>query len=219
VQDGQAQTGFLSWSLKGLTNEERKQVVGTTVASLLQIAKRLSLAVAIENLDFGAAKAGMRAGRVNKSYNDMLGSLATAQFAQMMQRACEKEHRTLYLVNPAYSSVGGFAKYGRPNRMNADTSAAWWIGRQAVYGAVFKTDGALCFVKKHDERLVFSHLAATLKQSKTALSDVQWKDVAWALGKNRTLWGGKFRKWFLCRVEAASALVKDEPGMVLSPTG
>jgi hypothetical protein len=219
VQDGQVQTGFLRWALKGLTEEERKQAVGTMIAQLMQIAQRLSLAVAVENLDFGVSKAGMKAGRVNKSYNNMLGSLATAQFTQMMQRACEKAHRTLYLVNPAYSSVGGFAKYGRANRMNADTSAALWIGRQAVFGTAYKTDDALCFVKKHDERLVFSHLAATLKQSKTALSDVQWKDVAWALGKNRALWGEKFRKRFLCRVEAASALIKSEPGVAFAPTG
>jgi hypothetical protein len=88
--------------------------------------------------------------------------------------------------------------------MNADTSAALWLGRQALYGDICKTDGTQYFVKKEPERLVFSHLRATPMQRMTALSDVQWKDVARGLGVNRKLWGAKFHQWFLRQVEAAS---------------
>jgi hypothetical protein len=103
--------------------------------------------------------------------------------------------------------------------MNADTSAALWLGRQALYGTVWKTDGAKCFVKKHDERLVFSHLPATPKRSKTALAGAQWRDVARALGKKRNLWGENFRSWVLDRVETAFPQLDCEPVPVLLPTG
>lgn len=212
------QHGFLSWSLKGRTDLERRQEIGTVVAQLARHAKRLKLPVVIEALDFKTKKAAARAGAVNKRSNDMLAALPSAQFAEMVERACEKQHLKLYSVNPLFSSVGGFTKYGRPNRMNADTSAALWLGRQALYGEVWKTQGAVCHVGIHDERLVFSHLPATPMQSMTALAGAQWKDVAWGLGSNRRKWGEKLRTWHAARVEAASR-PKGQPAPALSPAG
>jgi hypothetical protein len=212
------QHGFFTWSLKGSTDSERKQEIGMVVAHLARHAKRLKLPMAIEALDFATKKASARAGAVNKRYNDMLGSLPSAQFEDLMLRACEKQHLKLYSVNPLFSSVGGFTKYGRPNRMNADTSAALWLGRQALYGEVWKTEGAQCNVGIFDERLVFSHLPATPMQSMTALAGAQWRDVARGLGKNRKLWGKKFHSWFLCQVEAASRS-KEQPALASLPAG
>jgi hypothetical protein len=216
------QNGFLSWDLKGLPAGERRQAMGTVVAQLARQAKRLKLAVGIESLDFSTKKLMARAGRVNKRYNDMLGSLPSSQFEEMVSRACEREHLMLYSVNPVYSSVGGFAKYGRSNRMNADTSAALWIGRQALFGESGSTEPkdtpTRATVKHVDERLVFSHLPATPMQSMTALAGAQWRDVAWGLGSNRKLWGLKLRRWFDLQVEAASRS-KEQPAPALSPAG
>jgi hypothetical protein len=216
------QHGFLPWNLKGRTSQERQQEIGTVVAQLTRHAKRLKLPLAIEALDFATKKTAARAGVVNKRFNDMLGALPSAQFAQMAQRACEKQHLKLYSVNPLYSSVGGFTKYGRPNRMNADTSAALWLGRQALYGEVCKAEGAVCHVGIHDERLVFSHLPTTPMQSMTALAGAQWRDVAWGLGSNRRRWGAKFRSWVASRVEAASRSGPpgpEQPDLALAPAG
>ena len=179
------QHGFMSWQLKGLTEAERKQVIGTTVAQLARHAKRLSLAAAIESLDFSTKRLMARAGAVNKRYNDMLGSLPSSQFEQMMLRTCEKQHLTLYSVNPVYSSVGGFAKYGCANPMNADTSAALWIGRQALLADVRKDEGPRAYMKHFDERLVFPHLPATPMQRMAALAGAHWRNVAWGLVSNR----------------------------------
>ncbi|MCE4557684.1 hypothetical protein [Pelomonas cellulosilytica] len=212
------QHGFMPWHLKGLTEAERKQVLDTTVAQLARHAKRLSMAVAIESLDFSTKRLMARAGAVNKRYNDMLGSLPSTQFEQMMLRACEKLHLTLYSVNPLYSSVGGFTKYGRPNRMNADTSAALWIGRQALLADVRKDEGPQVYMKHFDERLVFSHLPATPMRSMTALAGAQWRDVAWGLGSNRRLWGVKLRRWFELQVGTASR-PKGQPVPALAPAG
>lgn len=198
VVNGTPQRGFIAWELRGLSDEARKQIIGTVVLKLAEKAQQLGVAVAIENLDFATKKLTMRAGAVSKRYNEMLSSLASSQFAEMMARACEKRRVKLYLVNPSYSSVGGYAKYGRLNRCNADEAAALWLGRQALLGTVWKTEGAQNYVKKHDERRVFPHLPATRMQSMKALAGVQWKDVARGLGKNRQLWGAKLHKWFLC---------------------
>lgn len=70
------QHGFMPWQLKGLTEAERKQVIGTTVVRLARHAKRLQLAVAIESLDFSTKRLMARAGTVNRRYNDMLGMSA-----------------------------------------------------------------------------------------------------------------------------------------------
>lgn len=216
------QYGFMPWQLKGLAESERKQVIGTTVAQLARHAKRLSMAVAIESLDFSTKRLTARAGAVNKRYNDMLGSLPSSQFEQMMLRASEKQHLTLYSVNPVYSSVGGFAKYGCANRMNADTSAALWIGRQALLADVRKDEGPQVYMKHFDERLVFPHLPATPMQRMTALAGASWRDVAWGLGSNRRLWGVKLRRWFELQVETASrtgSKVPEQPAAALSPAG
>jgi hypothetical protein len=145
-----------------------------------------------------------RAGAVNKRYNDMLGSLPSSQFEQMMLRTCEKQHLTLYSVNPVYSSVGGFAKDGCANRMSADTSAALWIGRQALLADVHKDEGPRAYMKHFDERLVFPHLPVTPMQRMTALAGAHWRDVARGLGSDRRLWGMKLRRWVELQVETAS---------------
>lgn len=212
------QHGFFSWNLKGRTFNERRQEIGTTVAQLVRHAQRMKLAVAIEALDFSTKRVTARAGAVNKRYNDMLGSLPSSQFEALMLRACEREALMLYSVNPVYSSVGGFAKFGRPNRMNADTSAALWIGRQALLGELGKPEPSRTYVKHFDERLVLSHLPATPMQRMTALADAQWRDVARGLGSNRKLWGAKLRRWFELQVETASRS-QEQPKQAMSPVG
>jgi hypothetical protein len=66
-------------------------------------------------------------------------------------------------------------------------------------------------VKKQNERLVFAHLSATRTQSTKALADVQWKNVARALGRNRIVWGENFKRWLIYRVESASLSDTDRP--------
>ena len=196
--------GFLPWDLQGRTSRERRQEMGSVVADLTRHAKRLHVAVAIENLDFSIKRANARAGAVNKPYNAMLGSLATSEFAALVERRCEKEHLHLYKVNPAYSSVGGFAKYGVLYRMTADVSAAMWIGRQALHAQPLNTDGVQSEMSQHTERLILPHISGNPMQSMTALADAQWKDVARGLGRHRKRWGTQLRQWVASRVDAAS---------------
>ena len=211
VVDSKGVRGFIPWNLKGLTDLERKQIIGEATKQLATIAQELGVGIALENLDFTTKKLTMRAGQVSKRYNEMLSSFASNQFQSMVQRAAERVGVTVYMVNPAFSSVGGYTKYGRLNRCNADEAASHWLARQALFGVVWKTEGNTKFVKKQNERLVFAHLSATRTQSTKALADVQWKNVARALGKNRRLWGANFKNWFQLRVESASLSDTDRP--------
>jgi hypothetical protein len=210
------QHGFIAWNLQGLSAAERKQALGTTVAQLVRHARRLSMAVAIESLDFTVRKAVLRANSVNQRYNEMLSSMPTAQFEELMARACERQHLTLYSVNPSYSSVGGFTKYGCANRLDADVSAAWWLARQALYGSAWKTEGVRSYVRKTDERLVFPLMASRM-QSMKASEGLKWRDVARGLGKNRRLWGERLKQ-LLCPVEATSGS-QEQPALALPTAG
>jgi IS605 OrfB family transposase len=211
VVDSKAVRGFIPWNLKGLTDLERKQIIGTAAKQLAEIAQELGVGIALENLDFATKKLTMRAGQVSKRDNEMLSSFASSQFQSVVQRAAERVGVTIYMVNSAFSSVGGYTKYGRLNRCNADEAAAHWLARQALYRSGWKTEGNTKFVKKQSERLVFAHLSATRTQSTKALADVQWKNVARALGKNRIVWGANFKNWFQLRVESACLSGTDRP--------
>jgi hypothetical protein len=204
VERGAAHQGFVPWDLKHKTDAERKQAIGTVVQQMARHAEALQVAVAVENLDFAAKKLAMRAGAVNKPYNAMLSSLASAQFAELMARACEKRHVTLHGVNPSYSSVG-WVKYGRLNRCSVDAAAAHWLARQALFGTVWKMAGVVQYVKKQDDRLVFPHLSATRMQRMKARAGVQWRDVSRGLGWDRRQWGRKFQAWCSAQVDAASS--------------
>ena len=174
--------GFLPWNLRGRTTKERRQEMGSVVAELARHARRLKVALAIEDLDFAVRRANARAGAVNKPYNAMLGQLANSQFAQFVARRCEKEHLHLYHVNPAYSSVGGLAKYGVLYRMTADVSAALWIGRQALYAKPKRTDGVQSEMKQHNESLRLPHLSGNPMQRMKALGGCAMEGRASWLG-------------------------------------
>jgi IS605 OrfB family transposase len=194
-------TGFLPWSMENKTTEQRKAILSEAGTQLLDIAKRHRVALAIEDLDFTGKKASMRAGDVNREYNAMLGAMATSQFRELLVSKAAVAGIALHLVNPAYSSAGGFAKYGCINRIDADRAAALWIGRQALYGEVSEVNGVVHHTEEYGERLSLPHLPISRKQSKKALAGATWQDIAQALGRNRRKWGEKLHAWCGSRVE------------------
>jgi IS605 OrfB family transposase len=195
------ETGFISWNTSGKTSEQRKAILSEAGTQLTAIAKKHCVALAIEDLDFTGKKAVMRAGAVNREYNAMLGALATAQFRELLTSKAAVAGIALHLVNPAYSSVGGFAKYGCINRIDADRAAALWIGRQALYGEVSEVTGVVHHTEEYQERLSLPHLPTSRKQSKKALAGATWQDLAQALGRNRRMWGEKLHAWCDGKVE------------------
>ena len=133
----------------------------------------------------------------------MLSSFAKKQFSDMINHKTERLGINLYVVNPAYSSVGGFSKYGIMNKLPVDMAASLWLARQAIYGEVYKEEvrnninniSYLRYVKKYKEAVVFPYDNFS-KQSKREIQyKKEWNTIAYALGKNRNSWYKNFMKY------------------------
>ena len=130
------------------------------------------------------------------NYNKMLSSFAKKQFSDMIARKTERLGVNLYWVNPAYSSIGGFSKYGIVNKLPVDMAASLWLARQALYGEVYKEEvinninniSYVRYIKKYKEAVVFPYDNLS-KQSKREINHKkEWNTIALALGKNRNSW-------------------------------
>ncbi len=193
-------TGFIQWDLKDKTTAQRQWVISNKITELLTIAEDYNIQnIAIENLDFSSNMGNMNSGYKGKTsnsgfnYNKMLSSFAKRQFSDMISRKTERLGMNLYLVNPAYSSIGGFSKYGIVNKLAVDMAASLWLARQAIYGEVYKEEvrnniSYIRYVKKYKEAVVFPYDNFS-KQSKREINHKrEWNTIALALGKNRSSW-------------------------------
>jgi len=182
--------GFIKWDLENKSTEQRKWIISNAITDVLAIAKEYGVySIAIENLDFNSTVSNMNSGyKSNQQYNKMLTQFAKLQFSQMIQRKTERLGMKLYLVNPTFSSVGGFTKYGLLNKLPVDIAASLWLARQAIYGKKYKTENHVSFIKKHNEGITFPYLNLS-KQSKREIEHKpEWKDISSALDKNRNHW-------------------------------
>ena len=197
------ETGFVSWAMAGKSTEQRDAILSNAGTALLGIARKHRVALAIEDLDFANKKTAAKAGTVDRDYNRMLGEMATSQFKELLTSKAAKTGVALHLVSPAYSSVGGFVKFGRFNRIDADRAAAIWLGRQALYGDVSRVNGVVHHVDEFKERLSMPHLPVHRKRSKKALADATWHVVAQAMGWDRRNWGKNLDVWLNGVVDVA----------------
>ena len=138
-------------------------------------------------------------GKTTKSgfnYNKMLSSFAKKQFSDMIARKTERLGMNLYLVNPAYSSVGGFSKYGIVNKIPVDMAASLWLARQSLYGEVYKEEvrngSVVKVIKKYKEAGVFPYDNFSKQSKREIQSKKEWNTIALALGKNRNSWYKNF---------------------------
>ena len=210
--DGNLQSGeqgFMRWTLHKQPSGSVAVQTGTVAKALAKIALKHNVALALENLDFSDAKAKATASYVDakgRKFNAMLSSLASSKFKQMIQKQCRENGIGLYFVNPCYSSVGGFTKYGYLTRASVDAAASHWIARQALYGETYKRRGMDAHefgVKMFKEKLSLHGQPYSAKQSKSAAADLSWRTVSLALGKHRFLWHKKLRELIASQVVTA----------------
>ena len=199
--------GFIQWDLKDKSTAQRQWVISNKITELLTIAQDFNIQnIVIENLDFSSNMGTMNSGYKGKTndkgfnYNKMLSSFAKRQFSDMIARKTERLGVNLYLVNPAYSSIGGFSKYGIVNKLPVDMAASLWLARQALYGEVYKEEvrnninniSYVRYIKKYKEAVVFPYDNFS-KQSKREINHKkEWNTIALALGKNRNSWYKNF---------------------------
>ena len=179
--------GFIAWDLNGKTTEQRSWIISNTIDKLLDVSCSFGIGtLAIEDLDFNATKATMNHG-YKSQYNDMLSQFATSQFKELMIRKTERLNMKLHLVNPSYSSIGGFTKYGYSNKLPVDVAASLWLARQSLYGKTFKTEQHIEYKKFSKESVTLPYVIQS-KQSKTLDKLDQWRHMSSALGTKRSEW-------------------------------
>ena len=212
--------GFIQWDLKDKTTTQRQWVISNKITELLTIAQDYNIQnISIENLDFSSSMGNMNSGYKGKTtkggfnYNKMLSSFAKTQFSDMIARKTERLGINLYVVNPAYSSVGGFSKYGIVNKIPVDIAASLWLARQAIYGEVYKEEvrngSVVKAIKKYKEAVVFPYDNLS-KQSKREINHkVEWNTIALALGKDRNSWYKNFMKYIKIMNEGVSPKVDE----------
>ena len=213
--------GFIQWDLKDKTTTQRQWVISNKITELLTIAQDYNIQnISIENLDFSSNMGNMNAGYKGKTndkgfnYNKMLSSFAKKQFSDMIARKTERLGMNLYLVNPAYSSIGGFSKYGIMNKLPPDMAASLWLARQALYGEVYKEEvrnniSYVRYIKKYKEAVVFPYDKFS-KQSKREINHKkEWNTIALALGKNRNSWYKNFMKYIKTMNEGVNPKVDE----------
>ena len=185
--------GFIEWKIQKQKSGTINVEIGTVAKQLAEIAQLNNVAIAIENLDFADKKANLAK---RKEYNAMLSTLATKKFVSMMEKQCKDKAIGLYMINPRYSSVGGFAKYGLLLAGRMDESAAHWIGRQAIFGETYKKKDMPCVkhgVKLHKEDCRIRGLQKRKKQSMISSNIVSWSSLSSGLKSDRKLWHKKLK--------------------------
>ena len=118
----------------------------------------------------------------------------------MITRKTERLGMNLYFVNPYYSSVGGFSKYGVVNKLPVDIAASLWLARQALYGEVYKEEirnninniSYVRYIKKYKEAVVFPYDNFSKQSKREIQSKKEWNSIAYALAKNRNSWYKNF---------------------------
>ena len=119
--------GTIPLDLQGLSAGQAKNAVRHAVKRLVELAEKYKVALAIEALDFSKRKAGAK--EKGASYARMISSLRTAGFAAAMRSRCIKRGIPLVPVNPRWTSVAGYAKYGLRFGMSVDQAASFAIAR------------------------------------------------------------------------------------------
>ena len=187
--------GFIQWDLENKSTEQRQWLISNKIDELITIAQEYGVySIAIENLDFSSTMNNMNSGykakttKNNFNYNAMLSSFAKTKFKELIIRKADRLGFTINLVNPNYSSIGGYSKYGVSNKLSVDIAASLWLARQSIFGKEFKADNGVKFKKSKKEAITFPY-GIRYKQSNMSKSiKVEWRDVASALGRDRKLW-------------------------------
>lgn len=126
---GQRHYDILSHGKHGKTGNKVTNELRQIVSDIVKLAKAKGKDITIENLDFMKKKSEVQKGQSPK-YNKMLHGLEYAKYTNFMKDACAKANIGLRIINPAWTSYVGEAKYGEPMKLNRHQAASFVIARR-----------------------------------------------------------------------------------------
>ena len=116
--------------VQGLTSGQAQARIGDAAADLVGQAKAAGKPLVIEALDFRKKKAALR--ELGTTHARTLSAFAFAQFQAAVASRCEREGVELIRMNPAYTSIIGYAKFGEGYQITSHVASAMAIGRRGL---------------------------------------------------------------------------------------
>ena len=122
-------TFSIPFDTRNRSSEQNLDTARKTALKISQIALKHHVPVVIEKLDFKAKKAAVTSG-LGPHYARMLHSLGYTLLGKALESACARHGVRLERVNPAYTSLIGYAKFTRTYGADVHHAAACAIARR-----------------------------------------------------------------------------------------
>ena len=117
----------VSW---GETSEQATHAARHAALALVDLAKDRGLPIVLEDLDFSAKKRSLRYEEGTRA--KALSGFAYRKLIESIRARAAKEGVPVRFACPSWTSVMGFAKYGRRNGLSPDQAAALAIARKGL---------------------------------------------------------------------------------------
>ena len=114
--------GQIRFNLRDRNSNQIQATLGDVAKQLVDLASEKRCPIVIERLDFSKKKASLIERGVK--YSRMLTNFSYSSFRQLLESRCSRTGIQLILVNPAYSSLIGLAKFLKQYGLSSDTAAA-----------------------------------------------------------------------------------------------
>ena len=114
----------------GETSEQATHAARIAAKELVALAKERSLPIVLEDLDFAAKKRSLRYEEGARA--KALSGFAYRKLIESIRARAAKEGVPVRFACPSWTSVLGFAKYGRRNGLSPDQAAALAIARKGL---------------------------------------------------------------------------------------
>ena len=171
-------SGKVPLELEGLGENQATHRIRVAVKKIAEMAGAWGMPVAVESLDFAKKKAGI--GRGNAVRARQLSSFAYGAVLGGLALAVAKAASQVLRVDPAFTSVAGWAKYGGALGLCPDRAAAFAIARKAMLSregrgemALEKIRGKWVAKAKRHEKVPAAMMAAADPQGRLAAAEVE----------------------------------------------
>ena len=141
--------------IQGRSTDQVSATLGEVVADVVAQAKSTGKPIVVERLDFRAKKAALR--EVGNRQARMLSAFAYRRLHALVRSRAAREGVEVIEVNPAYTSVIGFAKFGPGYGLSSHAAAAVAIARRGLrFGERLRSRSALPLPARNRGRHVWS---------------------------------------------------------------